>query len=429
MAEEVSATARSATADVSPQVAVTIVCDVRPDRLDELVRRLAAIGSDAAANDSIPFGRLRGVHFARLLVTRADPAQLVYMSDVDGTVEEHVADLVDVAGRGLDAVLAHCEGWPAEEEGRARRIAYLLRRRVRAAAAYVNTIGRSLGQVLDERRLRDAIEDFLDLAGGGLPDDPERVRLAVRAFVAGRPELAPMLEPVPRTATWWRVAGWCRVAVAPLGLMLLLPLLLALAPIGIALVLAQERRDVPSAERPDPGRMAEIAALEDRGAQNPFCAVSPVKPGWLRAVMVRVALAATGFASRNVFNNGSLRGLRTIHFFRLVLLDGGRLMFGSTFDGSLESYMDDFVDRLARGLNAIFASAVGYPRTTLQLFGGAEREREFKDYVRVHQLAVPVFYSAYPDLTAVHIANNAAIRAGLSGDLSRAEAAAWARRL
>lgn len=445
---------------MAPQVAVTVVCEVLPDRVDAVSRILMEIGADPPANGCIPFARLPNVHFGRLFMTRfappqspsppsppagapspspvegegwgggeGPPPQLVYMADVDGTAEEHLASLVDVAGAGLDAVFQHCAGWPTgNDRDRAARLAFLVRRQIRPAAAYVNTIGRTLQQVIEERRLRNAIEGFLDQAPHDLHDDPRRLRDAVRGFVAGQPELAPALTPVEPFGAWWRLGQGLRVAASAAAVLVLLPVLAIAALPYLVLLRLHEIGDVPSSARPDPARLAEIAAFEDRYAQNPFCAASPIKPGWFRALTVRLALRATGFAARHVYNRGSLTGVQTIHFFRLVLVRD-QLMFGSTFDGSLESYMDDFVFRLARGLNAIFSSAVGYPRTSFLFFGGAEREQEFKDYVHMHELPIPVFYSAYPDLTAVNVGNNAAIRAGLSGSMSRAQAAAWLRRL
>ena len=112
-----------------------------------------------------------------------------------------------------------------------------------------------------------------------------------------------------------------------------------------------------------------LAAVEHRGAQGPFVGLGPLDPGWLPLLSTRVAVAATGFLSRNLFASGSLMGLRTVHFFQLHIDADRRLIFSSTFDGTLESYMDDFIDKLARGLNAIFGGAAGYPRTTLVVLG------------------------------------------------------------
>jgi hypothetical protein len=105
------------------------------------------------------------------------------------------------------------------------------------------------------------------------------------------------------------------------------------------------------------------------------------------------------------------------------------VIFTSYYDGSLESYMDDFIDKVAFGLNAAFSNGVGYPRTRFLLFDGAKREEEFKAFLRRQQIPTHVWYSAYPQLTARNIENNALIRSGLSGKLTPRETEAWLRRL
>jgi hypothetical protein len=136
------------------------------------------------------------------------------------------------------------------------------------------------------------------------------------------------------------------------------------------------------------------------------------------------------YATRHVFNDGTLVGVKTIHFARWVFLDDRtQLVFTSNYDGSLESYMDDFIDKLAWGLNAVFSNGAGYPRTSWLLQGGAHDEHRFKDFLRVHQAPTQVWYSAYPDLTARNLQNNARLRAGLSGSLTASEAADWLQRL
>ena len=66
------------------------------------------------------------------------------------------------------------------------------------------------------------------------------------------------------------------------------------------------------------------------------------------------------------------------------------MIFTSCYDGSLESYMNDFIDKLSWGLNVIFSNGVGYPRTRWLILGGAKDEQTFKDYLRCHQLETPV---------------------------------------
>ena len=109
-------------------------------------------------------------------------------------------------------------------------------------------------------------------------------------------------------------------------------------------------------------------------------------------------------------------------------LDGRRrLFFTSNYDGSLESYMDDFIDKAAWGLNAIFSSGDGFPRTCFLVCGGITDEKAYKRFLPTRQVQSQVWYSAYPHLTTKNIANNAAIRQGLSGQMNEEDTRTWLR--
>jgi hypothetical protein len=143
-------------------------------------------------------------------------------------------------------------------------------------------------------------------------------------------------------------------------------------------------------------------------------------------------LRLVNYFTRHVFNHGSLARVRSIHFARWVAIDDRRrLIFASSYDGSLESYMDEFIDKVAWGLNAVFSNGVGYPRTRWLVLDGANDERAFKTFLRNRQIPTHVWYSAYDELSTINIENNAAIRAGLTGAEApnRAEAEAWLARL
>jgi hypothetical protein len=91
--------------------------------------------------------------------------------------------------------------------------------------------------------------------------------------------------------------------------------------------------------------------------------------------------------------------------------------------------MDDFIDKVSWGLNAVFSNGVDYPRTNWLIFDGAKDEQAFKSYIRYRQAPTQVWYTAYGRLTGLNIENNARIRAGLSGPMDEAAATAWLRRL
>jgi hypothetical protein len=417
------------------QVALTIVAPVVEGHTQELLRTLTEIGADP----KLPFAELPGLHFARLFVLEETrdlagtpiPAQLVFLSDVDSPSGRYLPAFVEAFGDQLDDIFGHCVAWPAAAHGLRARVDFLRAHQVRAAAAYVNTVGRSVEQVQLEMALREAIEDLLDRSPNLRTEAPAAVRAAIRDFVFKEPSLAWARRPAAPPEGWWRARELLHAIAAPLVLLLLLPLVLVGLIVWVVLLRIHERRDVPEQNPPpDPGRLELLTAMEDHVVQNPFTAVGFVKPGAFRRWTLQTVLMAVSYGIRHVFNHGKLSGIRTIHFARWVFIDGKRrLFFASNYDGSMESYMDDFIDKVAWGLNAVFSNGQGYPRTTWLVRDGAKDEQTFKNYLRAHQVVTPVWYSAVPGLTAVNEENNAAIRAGLYGDMTDEEAAAWLRRL
>jgi hypothetical protein len=414
---------------------VTVLAEVRPGQVEALTSALAALDEDDRRHDLLPFEDLP-VHFARFVVLDETddpdggtiPAQLAFLSDIDGSVRGYVRRLVDAAAEGLDQIYRHCVGYPAVPTVRDRRT-YLERHMTRAAAVYVNTVGRSVDQIRRDADLRHAIDEFLDdhdWAGRS----PAEVRASVQEFVGSKPSLRASLRPAPRPGLWWRVKEGAHLVATLALLVVLLPVLVVVVPVWLVAVRLRERKDVPDTPPPDPAHVARLAGDEGHLVHNQFSAVGFVKPGGLRRVTVSVVLWAIGLSSRHVYDHGSLAGIRTIHFARWFFLDGKRrVMFASNYDGSLESYMDDFIDKVAWGLNAAFSNGRGYPRTRWLVLGGASDEPAFKNFLRNHQVPSQIWYSAYGDLTAVNAAGNAALRDGLHGTMTAEELDEWVARL
>ena len=418
------------------QSALTIVAPVVPGAVDDLKALLATMGDGVANGSVLDFGALSDVHFARLIVVDEDdssgeplPASLVLLSDFDVSVETHLDELVDTAGDGIDRLFGHCEGYPTGEPTRDDRLAYLTSHRVKEAARYVNTTGRTARQIRQEAELRDAIEDSLDRARHN-GADPAKVRRSVLELLDREPGLAWAREPAERPGLSARLRDLGHLVAIPLLMLPLLPLVLLAAPFFALLLWKHERGDHPPHEKPGEELVQELARLEDHVVQNPFTALGHVKPSRFRRWTLIVILFFLNYATRHFFNRGNLSGVKTIHFARWVFIDDRRRMFfASNYDGSLESYMDDFIDKVAWGLNLVFSNGVGYPKTRWLVFGGAKDELAFKDYLRLHQVPTGVWYSAYGRLTAVNVKQNERIRAGLQGDLSREDERAWVQSL
>jgi hypothetical protein len=414
------------------QSSLTIAARVRRDQADSMRELLASMGNGVANGSVLDLAALPDVHFARLffLEESADvqgeplPPELVYLADFDVSRDEHLEALASLPG--LDRVFGHCEGYPGEPTAQSRR-AFLSDHAVKEQARYVNRPGRSARQIRGEAELREAIEGFLDANEVDLrPRDPLAVRAAIRHFVQSSPSLAWALVPERRPSFWWSLREGAHFMAIPLAVLILSPLLILGAPIYAILLRRHERSDSMERELPSEETVRTLAALEDRLVHNPFTAIGLVKPGPLRRLTIMSVLAAIAYATRHVFNRGSLAGVKTIHFARWVFLDEGRrVFFASNYDGSLESYMDDFIDQISWGLNVVFSNGHGYPRTRWLFLDGSRDELSFKHYLRRHQVPTYVWHSAYGRLTAANIARNEQIRKGLHGTMGEEEARRW----
>ncbi|OLE96965.1 MAG: hypothetical protein AUG75_13870 [Cyanobacteria bacterium 13_1_20CM_4_61_6] len=429
------------------QHSLNVLAPVLPGQLGELNSLLAAIATDVENNDILPFRKLAKVHFARLLVLsdsidltgRTIPAQLVLATDFDGKLEAHLTELVDVFGAGLDRVFGHCEGYPPRS-GRVpqARLAYLKQRLIPTHALYVNTVGRTVRQVADEARLRGEIETFLDASNAvSVLRDPSEIREAIRAFVASQSHLRWALTAPDSTlgARLWRMSqvGLAAVAfVAACVMMVRLPWILVLPAAFLVVLRIHEILNRPDDRIPPDDRLKANERPEDIRLQNQLSAVGYVQRGLFRRILVRAALWLIDFGARNIYYRGHLAGIETIHMARWVIIDNGRrIIFLSNYDGSLESYNNDFVDRVPFGLNLVFSNGQGWPRTALLVFGGASDEQAFKFFLRDHQVPTQVWYvaPAYARVTTLNAAQNTRIRMGLTGRLTRKETREWLRLL
>jgi hypothetical protein len=418
------------------QAAFTVRAAIRPEARTRLERLLEQVGQDPAGNALFPFAALRTIHFARFFIlddaldleNKPLPATLLFTSNVDGTEKDHVDALALGFAPGLDALFGCCQDYPAETERTAvSRAVFLTTRRIGAQAFYVNTRGRTVDQIHKEENLRLAIDRFLngnDFRG----NSPSAVRAAIQNHVRLDPDLgwASDGSMPPRARNVWRNRSM--LAMAALGALALLPVLIPFLVLGLLLLRFKEMRENggPSGLPANLARDPDIEAREDRWAQNPFSAVGYIKPDSFRVAVLRIVLAAIDFGAKYLYNEGSLTGVETIHFARWLIVDGNRrVVFCSNYDGSLESYMDDFINKVAWGLNAAFSNGVAYPKTNWLVRDGAKDEQAFKAFINKYQVPTQAWYSAYPYSTATNIRNNEKIRAGLFARLDEKETEKW----
>lgn len=417
------------------QEALTVCAVVRPAELDGLREQVAVVAADPAGNPLLPFGELAAVHFARLMIVDGAPAgapghwYLVLTIDCDAPGRHTLERLVERAGAGLDELYGRCDGYPARPTP-SGRLAYLRAHLEPSQVFYLHAVGRSLPQIRGEARLRAAVETFLDDEAERLAGRPaSEVRDAVREFVAADDGLAWALRPPERPALGFRIREGLHKVLVPVVLVLLLPVLVPALAIWFLWMRYHELTDrIPRTEL-DAVRMRSLGDAEDFVVMNAFSSLAPIKPGLFWGLTARLSLFVGNYSARHIFTRGSLSGLTTVHFARFMRLGPARaLLFTSYYDGSLESYNNDFVDQVAWVLNTVFGQQEGYPRTRWLFGAGARDEQGFKRFIRGHQIPNEAWYSAYPDLAAVTLDQNARLRAGLIGErgaVSEQEAQAW----
>jgi deferrochelatase/peroxidase EfeB len=391
-------------------------------------------------NALVPFGEFERLHFARFVIvdapTAADitvyglpmakwPVSLAFLGDCDGPADSFLAELVGRAGAGLRRIFAFCRGFSPEGD----LLDWMKRHEQPPAANYINWIGRTALQVREEAALREALVNHLQTIreeAGSL--SPRQLHERLSAFVAAEQRAGRLtLTPEAPTPFGWWLRNLLHMIGVPLALLILAPFLLIASPVLAYMLRRRETTDPDIDPPPDPDHVARLADLEDHEFTNQFTVFGDLKPGRFRRWTTSFLLWLLNYSARHIYNRGYLTRVQTIHFARWIFLDGKkRLFFASNYDGSLESYMDDFINKVAWGINLVFSNGVGYPRTDWLIKRGARDEQKYKRVLRRHQLPTDVWYNAHPGLTAIDLARNSRIRAGIERPaLPEREAREW----
>jgi hypothetical protein len=284
-------------------------------------------------------------------------------------------------------------------------------------------------QIREENALSQALQKrMLANSSEFQSSSPEEVRRAAKEFV--RKEVADQrltLTPLKKAPLAWRIRNLLNLIFVPVLLLFLAPWFLLYLPIFLIQLRRREKRDPVIAPRPSAEHVRRLAEIEDHDVTNQFTAMGSVKPGLFRRWTFITLLWLVQYTTRHIYTGRYLARVPSIHFARWVYIDDKkRLVFCSNYDGSLESYMDDFINKVAFGLNVVFSNGIGYPRTNWLVFRGAKNEQQFKYYIRRHQLPTEVWYNGHRGLTNFDLFRNSQIRSGLDQQsMTNAEAAQW----
>ena len=146
----------------------------------------------------------------------------------------------------------------------------------------------------------------------------------------------------------------------------------------------------PTEQGATPEPTAQMGPGQTDGQAHEFTIILPLKPGGAdrtREFLKQRFWTDEARATRDAMG--------TLHDLRVVFIDNDtRMLFATVFDGTWDSYIDDFASKMPDQLDALFAEVDGYPGV---------HDPNIKDYITKNQITAEAFYSAYPNATVRQI--------------------------
>jgi hypothetical protein len=148
------------------------------------------------------------------------------------------------------------------------------------------------------------------------------------------------------------------------------------------------------------------------GVAGEFTVFATIRPG--HADALRADLAAIRSTSAGEGNRAAMRQIGTLHDARHVIFDNDtRLLFASVFDGSWDTYIDDFgKTEVGTNFERVFSHTEGFPGIS---------DPHVKEWFVSQQAAAEVFATSYPDLTVQQIWKDQRVNEAFQAVLDSAE--------
>jgi hypothetical protein len=123
------------------------------------------------------------------------------------------------------------------------------------------------------------------------------------------------------------------------------------------------------------------------GQAHELTVIVPLKPGGAEKTREVLKQREAARARRDAMGN--------LHDMRVVFFDNDtRMLFATVFDGTWDSYIDDFASKMPDQIDALFAEVEDYPGI---------HDPNVRDVLRKYQITADEFYSAYPNATVRQI--------------------------
>jgi hypothetical protein len=381
---------------------------VKPGKEDALDDVLAEIQKDFKGNPYVRLADSPNTHFARwnVLEDEENGPRLLFSANYDGGIQDYLAELVSL-GPGVDDIWGNCVGW----RGPAHFVDFVRDTYCTPRGVYIGFPHETVGQIHNYIAIREELETLLDL--------PEVAEFLIE------PGCAPLFD---------RLADIPRRAMLGPALRVLLTNAGESVREGlrnwylvVAKAFAQYGQDqsfplVRSAEPPRANEQRIDSPVSVGTVQNEMTILAEVIPArWAR---MQIGLTGSALLTRYGYPPGEFAGVGSLHWFAWSVIDHGRrLLFASTFDGSWQNYMQDFINKLIWGLDAIYGNTRDYPAA------GMKDIVAFTEWILQHEYPAKALYSAYPQETVMNLITDRTLSREVGRSFNRPVVERWLEQL
>jgi hypothetical protein len=152
-----------------------------------------------------------------------------------------------------------------------------------------------------------------------------------------------------------------------------------------------------------PAAAASATTPNPAPEQNPLTLVMTIKSPAAAEQLIGLLTKFDQLPTNQNPINIALDNLKTVHFARFVFLENNtKLAVITTYDGSFDDYINDFVNHIGDIFNALLQQMADAPPLPVQ-----ENRDAFLAYVKANDLkCFGTFYSAYPKASVMDILSN-----------------------
>jgi len=404
------------------QAALTLIATIKNQNLEAL--RVVLSQKNEMLKSALR--SIGTIHYSRWVIVdetvldnKTLPPQLVFSSNFDGDVNQHIEDLAGALGNLADDIYTNCIDYTAND-----RAGYFRKIRTREMAFYQGSPGRTVKIIGQERQLKDRIFQLKN-KGDWKGKSAQFIHQSIQKEVFADPEFE-----WAKTNLKTPGINWIALILFGLVLLILSPILILWALFIQVFYESRDKHGVLKPNQLNDTHLTKMQLDEDFEMQNQFSQILNMKPGRARLITVNALYVFTRVLIKIFFVKGKLMGIPTIHFARWVMVnDNKRMLFFSNFDGSWTQYLGDFIDKSGWGLTGIFGNTIGFPKSLFLILKGAYDQQRFLAWSRNTQIQTQLWYTASTAQSIKNINNNTLIRNELSQALSEKKAQLFLSRI